>query len=80
VKALVEPRDLDQVSIKDVSTIYDEPDRKDMVQTGLSQGVLFSPRMYVSPDLARDALAFYLDTRNLDDTLKKQPWKLIGLI
>lgn len=46
---LVEPRDLDRVSIKDVSTIYEEPDRKGMVQTRLSEGVLFSPRMYVSP-------------------------------
>jgi hypothetical protein len=77
---LVEARDLDRVSIKDVSTIYDEPDRKDTVQTRLSEGVLFSPRMYVSPELAKDALAFYLDSRNLDDSLKKKPWKFIGLI
>jgi hypothetical protein len=77
---LVEPVDLDRVSIKDVSTIYDEPDRKDMVQTRLSEGVLFSKRMYVPPELAEDALAFYLDSRNLDDTLKKKPWKFMGLI
>lgn len=77
---LVEPRDLDRVSIKDVSTIYEEPDRREMVQTRLSEGVLFSPHMYVLPDLAKDALAFYLDSRNLNDTLKKKPWKFMGLI
>ena len=77
---LVEPADLDRVSIKDVSTSYDEPDRKDMVPTRLSEGVLFSKRMYVPPELAEDALMFYLDSRNLDDSLKKKPWKFIGLI
>jgi hypothetical protein len=77
---LVESRDHDRVSIKDVSTIYEEPDRKDVVQTRLSEGVLFSPRMYVSPALAKDALAFYLESRDLDDTLRKKPWKFLGLI
>jgi hypothetical protein len=78
--SLVEPANLDRVSTKDVSTIYDEPDRKDMVPTHLSQGVLFSKRMYVPPELAEDALTFYLDGRSLGDTLKNKPWKFIGLI
>ncbi len=78
--SLVEPANLDRVSTKDVSTIYDEPDRKDMVPTRLSQGVLFSKRMYVPPELAEDALAFYLDGRSLGATLKNKPWKFIGLI
>ena len=75
---LVEPANFDRVSIKDVSTVYDEPDRKDMVETRLSQGVLFSRHMYVPPGLALDALKFYLETRILRDALKEKPWKFIG--
>jgi hypothetical protein len=77
---LVEPENLNRVSIKDVSTIYEEPDRKDMVQTRLSEGVLFSKRMYVRPKVAEDALKSYLESRNLNDMLKTKPWKFIGLI
>jgi hypothetical protein len=77
---LVEPENLDRVSIKDVSTIYEEPDRKDMVESRLGQGVLFSKRMYVPPELAEDALKSYLDIRNLDTALKGKPWKFVGLI
>ena len=77
---LVEPADLDRVSIDDVSTVWDKPDRDDMVETRLSQGVLFSKRMYVPPALAQDALKVYLETHNLQETLRQKPWKFIGLI
>jgi hypothetical protein len=77
---LVERANFDRVSIKDVSTIYEEPDRQDMVQTRLSEGVLFSRHLYVTPELAGDALTFYLERRNLRDALKNSPWKFIGLI
>jgi hypothetical protein len=77
---LVEPANFDRVSIKDVSTIYEEPDRHDMILTRLSEGVLFSRHLYVTPELAVDALTFYLERRNLDDALKNNPWKFIGLI
>ena len=77
---LVERENLNRVSIKDVSTIYEEPDRKDMVASRLGQGVLFSKRMYVPPALAEDALKSYLDSRNLDTALKEKPWKFVGLI
>ena len=77
---LVEPANLDKVSIKDVSTVYQEPNRKDMVETRLSEGVLFSRHMYVPPSLALDALKFYLETPNLSDALRKKPWKFVGLI
>jgi hypothetical protein len=30
--------------------------------------------------MAGDALIFYLERRNLDDALKNNPWKFIGLI
>jgi hypothetical protein len=77
---LVEPANFDRVSIKDVSTIYEEPDRQDMVQTRLSEGVVFSRDLYVTPELAGDALTFYLERGNLRDALKNNPWKFIGLI
>jgi hypothetical protein len=77
---LVEPAHFDHVSIKDVSTIYEEPERQDMVLTRLSEGVLFSRHLYVTPELAEDALTFYLERRNLDDALKNNPWKFMGLI
>jgi hypothetical protein len=77
---LVERANFDRVSIKDVSTIYEEPDRQDMVLTRLSEGVLFSRHLYVTPELAGDALTFYLEGRNLDDAIKNNPWKFIGLI
>jgi hypothetical protein len=51
-----------------------------MVQTRLGEGVLFSKRMYVPPQLAEDALKSYLESRNLNDMLKTNPWKFIGLI
>ena len=44
---LVERANFDRVSIKDVSTIYEEPERQDMVLTRLSEGVLFSRHLYV---------------------------------
>jgi hypothetical protein len=77
---LVEPANFDHVSIEDVSTIYEEPDRQEMVHTRLSEGVLFSRHLYVTPELAGDALTFYLERRNLDDALKNNPWKFMGLI
>jgi hypothetical protein len=77
---LVERANFEHVSIKDVSTVYQEPDRKDMVRTRLSEGVLFSPRMYVTPDLALAALRSYLETRDLRETLEQKPWKFVGLI
>jgi hypothetical protein len=77
---LVEPANFEHVSIKDVSTVYQEPDRKDMVRTRLSDGVLFSPRMHVTPDLALAALRSYLETRDLRETLEQKSWKFVGLI
>lgn len=77
---LVEPANFDRVSIKDVATIYEEPERQDMVLTRLSEGVLFSRQLYVTPELAGNALTLYLERRSLDDALKNSPWRFMGLI
>ena len=51
-----------------------------MVSTRLSEGVLFSKRVYVPLEHAEDTLKFYLDSRNLENTLKQKPLKFIGIV
>jgi hypothetical protein len=77
---LVRPPDFDQVTIQDVSVVGDGTDPTGKVETRIAEGALFSRRMYVPPELAEDALRFYLHTRDLDEALKRKPWKFIGLI
>jgi hypothetical protein len=77
---LMEPRYHDQFGDQDVTTIWERGDREDMVETRLSQGVLFSRRMFVPLEMALDALRSYLQSGEPGRALEHRSWKFVGLI
>jgi hypothetical protein len=77
---LMEPRYHDLFSESDISTTWESGGRPDMVESHLSQGAMFSRKLYVPVGMAIEAVDSLLETGDLPAGLANQPWKFVGLI
>lgn len=77
---VMEPRYQDTFSDQDISTVYEDSQRPGMVETRLSQGVLFAKKMYVPIEMALDCVNRLLEVRDLRTVLADEAWKYVGMI
>jgi hypothetical protein len=78
---LMEPRYHDRFSLdEDVAAVGDDSAKPDMIPTRLTDGFLFSRRMFVPLEMAIDSLGFFMESGDLGAMLTSKPWKFLGLI
>lgn len=77
---VMEPKNHDSFSERDISTIWQRADRTGMVETRLSEGVLFAKKMYVPVEMALDCVNHLLEVRDLRTALADKAWKYVGMI
>lgn len=78
---LMEPQDHDSFSLeRDVSSIYKSENQPGMVETRLSEGVLFARKMYAPAGMALEAVNHLMESNDLATALTHDPWKYVGLI
>lgn len=77
---LTDPKGHNSFSERDISTIWDDGSNPGMVETRLSEGVLFAKKMYVPAEMALDAVNHLLEVQDLRTALSDSPWKYVGVI